>query len=162
MLKRCYCDKYKSKNSTYSDCDVCSEWLRFSNFEKWVREQNVENLSDFDLDKDLFSDGCKRYSPQTCCLIPHRINTAIASHGKTRKGTLPVGVYKRERGRYRAIVEFGDKNRLASFSTAYEARDAYIKAKTQYIKALAYDNYAIGVISKRIYDKLMNLKISNI
>lgn len=36
MLKRCYSKKELEKHPTYLECLVCSEWLTFSNFKRWM------------------------------------------------------------------------------------------------------------------------------
>lgn len=160
MIRRCYSEDYLEQNPTYRECSVCSEWLTFSNFERWVAEQGIEDLKEYDLDKDLLSKGAKIYSPETCCFLPHSLNVLLASCN-SKKDELPMGVYKRDSGTYRALVGFGDKKRFAPFSSIETAFSAYKDAKEAYVKQLAYENYSIGAISKRIYDALIQYEVIN-
>ena len=50
MLKRCYSAKCQGKQPTYKGCSVSEEWLRFSNFGRWMEVQDFEGKQ---LDKDL-------------------------------------------------------------------------------------------------------------
>ena len=160
MIRRCYSEDYLEQNPTYRECSVCSEWLTFSNFERWVAEQGIEDLKEYDLDKDLLSKGAKIYSPETCCFLPHSLNVLLASCN-SKKDELPMGVYKRDSGTYRALVGFGDKKRFAPFSSIETAFSAYKDAKEAYVKQLAYENYSIGAITKRIYDALIQYEVIN-
>lgn len=159
MLKRCYNSKYQLEHPTYIGCTVCGEWLHFSNFEKWVISQKIERLEDYDLDKDLFLDGIKIYSPTTCCFLPHHLNT-ILSANNSKKDDLPTGVYQRKSGTYRAIVSFGKKCKLAPFPTVETAFMAYKEAKEKYVRQLAKSYYEKGAIVERVYEALMNYNIT--
>ena len=50
MMSRCYCEKFHRKYPTYNDCFVCKEWLTFSNFYKWFKDNYIEG---YQLDKDI-------------------------------------------------------------------------------------------------------------
>lgn len=80
MIKRCV----KSiEYPSYENCKVCEEWLCFQNFAEWYDEHyySVSTL-DLELDKDIFQYNFdnKIYSPQTCCLVPHKINSMFRRH----------------------------------------------------------------------------------
>ena len=62
----------------YENTNICTEWLRFSNFLCWVDKQTFKGK---DLDKDLLSDNQKLYSPKTCCFLPPNINSFIVGCG---------------------------------------------------------------------------------
>ena len=91
MLRRCYGNEYKFR--TYKDVEVCEEWLNFQNFKKWY----IENLWDCDeklcLDKDIIKQNNKIYSPQTCVIVPNKINLLFTKNNAMR-GTFPIGVSK--------------------------------------------------------------------
>ena len=92
MLRRCYsADSYKTYLS--SKVVVTEDWLRFSSFRKWVLAQGVseQDLSNYDLDKDLLGKN-NIYSPATCTLVPHVINTFILDKSNT-DSPYPTGVY---------------------------------------------------------------------
>lgn len=59
------------RNST-----ICNEWLDYQTFARWYSEQVGAQL-DYHLDKDLLSTGNRHYSPSTCLLIPHFVNTHL-------------------------------------------------------------------------------------
>jgi hypothetical protein len=88
MLERCYCPKYHKLFPTYKDCYVCDDWLLFSNFKSWMKEQVWDNCH---LDKDILVKGNKVYSPHTCVFVHHKVNTFLndnkASRGDTLLGT---------------------------------------------------------------------------
>ena len=50
VLSRCYAAYHLLKRPNYFDCTVCEEWLLFSNFKKWMEQQDWEGKQ---LDKDL-------------------------------------------------------------------------------------------------------------
>lgn len=89
MVRRCYDDKFHESNTTYLDCDVCEEWLIFSNFASWFKEHYVEG---WQLDKDILVDGNRIYSPRTCCFVPIEINSIFTNRIKyeTKKAKAPL------------------------------------------------------------------------
>jgi hypothetical protein len=89
MVRRCYDDKFHESNTTYFDCEVCEEWLIFSNFASWFKEHYVEG---WQLDKDILVDGNRIYSPRTCCFVPQEINSIFTSRVKdeTKKLKAPL------------------------------------------------------------------------
>lgn len=74
MLVRCYSNKFHLKNSTYRGCSVSEEWLTFSNFKKWMEQQDWE---DKQLDKDLLLFDNKVYSAETCVFIDQTVNKFV-------------------------------------------------------------------------------------
>ena len=50
MLNRCYNPKYKEKHPTYVGVTCCEEWLLFTNFDKWFKDNYIKG---YQLDKDL-------------------------------------------------------------------------------------------------------------
>lgn len=98
MLRRCYSDKYHERRPTYSGCTVCVEWLTFSNFRDWMRQQDWENKH---LDKDLLKVGNKEYNPDSCVFVPQIINSFLTDSCNSR-GEFPLGVYfKKGNGKFR-------------------------------------------------------------
>lgn len=95
MLRRSLDESFKRKNPRYTDCCVCDEWLSFSTFEKWLGDIDLKGLS---VDKDIKLENNKLYSPDTCSLVPRKVNNLIVSCSKAR-GELPVGVHAKS-GRY--------------------------------------------------------------
>ena len=71
MIKRCYDQKVQEKHPTYIGCTVCSEWLCYENFFKWITSRDYKGL---ELDKDRKIKGNRVYSPDTCELITLKEN----------------------------------------------------------------------------------------
>lgn len=149
MLERC------KTLSSYEDCHVCEEWLSFENFKAWHKENYIDGYA---LDKDLFSDGERIYSPKTCCYIPIRLNSLLAV-SKRRQNGLPLGVYKSGK-KFRSLLSHNGKYiHIGSFSTTEEAFSAY-KAKKEYlIRQEAERLYSNGEISERVFNKLITFKV---
>ena len=78
MLHRCFDSREKKKRPTYQDATCCKEWLLYENFYEWLHSQdNFDKWligNKWCLDKDILVKGNKTYSPETCCLVPNRIN----------------------------------------------------------------------------------------
>ena len=93
MLRRC---KDDDKN-----CDEAFHCLQ--DFGTWY-ESNYYTVGNewMDLDKDLFGNGSKIYSPNTCCFLPHKINGILCSVTKDillkeiapYKNKIPDYIYK--------------------------------------------------------------------
>lgn len=153
MKARCY----SSNDPAYADCIVCREWLNnYKMFENWFIDNLYDCGSDkLQLDKDLFSNGDKIYSPETCCLLPGRIN-ALISYKRNRRYPFPTGVNMASNGKYVATVRSGSGHVTGTFQTVSDAAEFYAKNKERYIKrlAVAYERYLPG----KIYDALMNYK----
>lgn len=156
MIRRCYSEKFLSKNPSYVGCCVCDEWLYFSNFKKWFDENYIEGYA---LDKDLLVKKNKTYSPKTCCFIPKEINNLITKCDRKR-GKYPIGVTKYDGDDF-FVVRFrkgnGNTEYIGTFKNVYDAFNAYKKAKERYIKQVAevYKNK----ISERVYNSLLNYKV---
>ena len=88
MLRRCYSETYQKTHPTYKGCQVCEEWLTFSNFKAWMEMQSWKNK---ELDKDLLSQNNKIYSPEYCIFVDARVNTFTTDSAKIR-GEYLIGV----------------------------------------------------------------------
>ena len=157
MLQRAYSDKYKSTNLTYTGVEVCAEWLLFSNFLVWFKDNYVEG---YQLDKDILVDGNKIYNPEACIFVPVFINSFVIMSNASR-GSTPVGVtIHGERFRARIGKGFGlsGNKSLGVFDTAGEAHRAWQKAKLE--QAIAFDFPALArIITKLKYHIDNNLTI---
>lgn len=156
MIRRCYSDKYHKHKPTYIGCTVCDEWKYFSNFEKWFKENYKDGLV---LDKDILIQGNKVYSPQTCCFVPSYINGLLAMNAKNR-GKFKTGVYFHQ-NKYVAQCGINKvQQRVGMFDNEDEAHEAYKKAKYAEIKRVATEAMQKGDINERVYNALLNFKIS--
>ena len=138
MIKRCYYQKHLNRNPTYVGCSVCEEWRLFSNFKKWMEQQDWKGKQ---LDKDILLKGNKIYSPKTCIFVTQDVNKLLGDCGRAR-GDLPQGVHackqcksKKFRARFRRGK--GTVVHLGYFKTSEEASEVYLKAKQDYILEIA-------------------------
>lgn len=154
LIERCNNTKKLIENPCYEKCTICKEWLTFSNYKTWFDNHYVEGWV---IDKDLFSNGKKIYSPDTCCFIPVELNTFLASLTK-RKRTVFIGTGVRyEKGKYYAKIKCCKKTiHLGVFNTLEEAEKAYKIAKKQSLHALI-EKYK-DKLGKQVIDKLLELK----
>ena len=150
MLERCYSKRSLVKHPTYKDVTVCEEWHNFQVFAEWYENSHINS---WQLDKDILVKGNKIYSPETCCFVPHEINTLFIKQNNNR-GKYPIGVHKANT-KFKATMNVNGKVvRLGTFNTPEEAFQAYKIAKEQYIKEIA-DKWR-GQIPKRIYEAMYN------
>lgn len=157
MLNRCYNEEFLERQPQYRGCSVCEEWLNFSNFKLWYEENKKDEIQR-DLDKDILIKGNKVYSPETCCLVPHDINTLFLT-AKKRRGDFPIGVYfDTDGGKFRASMNFmGQSIKLGSFDTAEAAFARYKEYKEDFIEDMA-EQYN-GRIPDKVYRAMLNWKI---
>lgn len=136
-ITRGYSEKFKERNPTYKDCTVDEGWHRFSNFKKWMDDQDWEGKC---LDKDLLFPGNKVYSPETCVFIDKRVNNFLTDSGKTR-GEFLIGVHFHKRDNtfqshckdpFKINTEY-----LGIFNTEQSAHEAWRKTKHKYALQLA-------------------------
>lgn len=121
MLRRCYGNQLKENPSYLGCCTVDECWHSFMSFKSWVEKQVQHDLwlseselpvkertVKFQLDKDLLGDG-KLYSPDTCVLIPSKLNSVL-SHQRDSTKNLPLGVgWVESRLKYRAYIMIENK-----------------------------------------------------
>lgn len=154
MLYRCYDKKWLESRPTYIGCSVCEEWHYLSNFKKWFDENYIEGYA---LDKDIFSNGNKVYSPETCCFVPLQINNAIKNSKESV--SKKMGVHPNH-GVFEVVIgKFGKRVYCGSYNTVKDAEQAYIRAKEGYVREIGQIYYNQGRISERVYNALMNYKI---
>jgi hypothetical protein len=131
MLMRCYSEKYKSKKPTYLGCSVCEEWLTFSNFKKWMENQDWHGKQ---LDKDILCAGNKIYSPDNCCFVSAKLNNFLTSSGATR-GEYLIGASfhaKKKAFEVRCSNPFTGKiEYLGAYSDDIQAHKAWAKRKSE-------------------------------
>lgn len=135
MLKRCYSEKSQKQKPTYIECSVAKEWLIFSNFRKWMEDQDWVGMH---LDKDVKYQGNKVYSPDSCLFIPQDVNKLLSS-SKASRGEYPLGVcWNKRQGRFISSISIKGKNVfIGYFDCPSEAHDEYKKAKYAEINRVA-------------------------
>ena len=161
MLSRTVNELNKSKMPAYKDATVCDEWLIYSNFKKWFDNPNNGYIEGYELDKDILSKGNKVYSPDTCCFIPHEINSLIR-RWERRKGEYPQGVSKNNKNSYKVTVGVrGTRIYVGTFNTVEDASNAYSRAKEAIIKSIAKEYYDEGLLTEKTYNGLISFKVCN-
>lgn len=145
MLRRCYCEKQLARIPAYKGSRVCEEWLTFSNFKNWMKNQAWEGKV---LDKDFLSDS-KVYSPDTCVFIPEYVNFALMGSNSY----VGVTYHKRDKVYQAHISKFGKGFYLGSFSNEDSAKEAYKKAKKVYLQEVL-SRYTKDTYDVRIADRL--------
>ena len=159
MMQRCYNIKLHMRQPQYEECTVCEEWWNFCNFEKWYNEHwNQIEDETMDLDKDILFKGNKEYSPASCCIVPHNINTLFLT-GKRGREDLPLGVwYDKDKRKYRAGMSYqGLTIKIGTFDALEDAFARYKVYKEDFIKDIA-EQYK-EMIPDKVYQAMLNWKI---
>ena len=132
ILQRCYSETSFEKRPTYIGCSVCEEWLLFSNFLDWYLKHYVKG---WQIDKDILVRGNKVYSPETCCFVPHEVNSNLAPN--KYKMTKHLGLEEGS-GKWFARVGTTKGNLYSKAQTTYEeAFEEYKKMKKQVLVDIA-------------------------
>lgn len=143
----------KHRNSTYCHIStVCNEWHNFQIFGDWYEVNKYEINERLHVEKDILIPGNKVYSPDTCLLVPQRINELFAY--KPKDNGLPVGIRKTNNEKYGAR-HCGCN--LGTFDTLEEAYKKYAEKKEEVIKQIA-EQYK-GIIPKELYSVLLRYKV---
>lgn len=151
MLSRCYVDK-EGQPAYYNKRIVCNEWLNFQMFCDWHKNNLYCVNERLHVDKDILYPGNNLYSPDTCLLVPQRINMLFVN--KPNKRGLPNGISKTKYG-YSAKY---NQIELGIFDTVEEAFSYYAKAKEEKIREVT-EEYK-NIIPKKVYDALFKYKVS--
>jgi hypothetical protein len=135
MLRRCYSAEFHKRNPTYKVCTVCDEWLLFSNFKKWMENQDWEGKY---LDKDILTQGNKTYSPINCLFVSMQVNSLFNEYKKGR-GKHKRGVTLNKRlNKYIAQCTYkGGRFHLGCFNNETDAFKVYKLFKYMVIAMLA-------------------------
>lgn len=152
MLKRCYYGKGKHKQPAYYGiCVVCKEWLNFQVFAQWYEDNKYEVEGRLHIDKDILFPKCNIYSPETCILVPQRINMLFMN--KKNKRGLPNGIVPCNKG---YSVKYNDE-KFGTYRTLKEAYEIYSEVKERTIKQIA-DDYK-NIIPIHVYEALYAYKV---
>jgi hypothetical protein len=149
MLLRCYVDLNGKASSYYNIVTVCDEWMNFQNFAQWYEDNYYEIPNEkLHIDKDIKFKNNKVYSPDTCILIPQKINEMFRDNSRKKTDSdLPVTIRRCKNG-YK--VRFRNEN-LGIYKTINECLDKYNKKKIDYIRKLV-----------KGYGDLLPIEIKNI
>ena len=164
MLKRCLMEKTKDKQPSYRDVECCKEWLNFEVFCDWLHSQS--NFSKWKsgkrwaIDKDILFKRNKIYSPETCCLVPQRVNCLFLKR-EAERGKYPIGVSYRKDGFLASCHNpfTNQREELGYHSTPNNAFNTYKTYKEDLIKQIAQMEYSVGNITKQCYQSMMNYEV---
>lgn len=159
MLCRVYRKKALQKRPLYNAVTVCDEWLNFQNFAKWYYDNLIDTDEEINIDKDIINGEQKIYSPETCCLVPKKINALFIRERKRYKenNILPVGVGIRNDQYSAGLSKNGKYISETGFSSPEDAFAWYKQEKEKYIKEVA--NEYKNILPERTYNALMNYKV---
>ena len=167
MLQRCFDNKTKEKFPTYQNVTCCDEWLLYENFYEWLHEQENFNKwlygEKWNLDKDIAIKNNKVYSPDTCCLVPHSVNTLFIKCNAIR-GELPIGITTKNNDVFIAQCRnplLNNKNEyIGSYKTLEDAFYlGYKPFNENIIKQVAQIEYDKGNITKQCYNAMMKYQV---
>lgn len=162
MIRRCYSAVLHKNQPTYTECEVCEEWLNYQNFAQWYYNHKLEKGIKWELDKDLLQNNNKIYSPETCALIPKDINVLLTLR-KNDRGKYPLGVSKKVNKKTGTIWYIGrvnDRDRRIQGkyrSTPEEAYEDYKKIKKEII--IQRINEFKSVLDDKVIQALINLDL---
>ena len=138
MMKRSYSECSRKTSPSYDDVTVCDDWHCFDTYAEWFYQKKGWDKC-FQLDKDILAKGVRVYSPETCCLVPREINTAVKYGYVNEKGLL-AGVSISSTGKFIASLNIKKKKtHVGVYDTQEKASAAYIEAKERYVKNLALE-----------------------
>lgn len=166
LCARCKPDKDIDKiGRHYKDVTMCKEWEDDpKSFVKWFMEHYYTCEGEqMDIDKDLFGDGTHVYSPETCCILPKKINAFLSNCTRRRdtKSTLPKGIkYNSRYKKYYATIQCADTGivtKLSEWDTPEEAFAEYkmVKEADLILMAVKYKDR----IPEYIYKRLLSFEV---
>lgn len=162
------CSDTKRSNSIgqcYDDADMWQVWWNNPKiFVKWYLEHYYE-VEVMAVDKDLFGNGSKLYSPENCCILPQGLNNLIVnckkhySKDEHHKDILPLGVRENHGVFYGEITLTGTTKtiKLSDWNTPEEAFAEYKRFKQADIMLVAA-RYK-EKIPDYIYDALLKVDV---
>lgn len=159
ILQRCVKTDYSDLSLvSYKGCNVCKEWMNFQNFAEWFYTHYYECNEPLCVDKDILVHGNKLYSPETCLLVPQRINLLFIKEKGRRGGTL-IGAQSHDNGNnYISMLStLNGYKYLGTFNNEEDAFMAYKAAKEEYIKQVA-DEYK-STIPETVYRAMYSYEI---
>lgn len=151
MIRRCYSSENKYTFVAYKDCIVCDEWHNYSKFAKWYNSNYYNCSETLEVDKDILSYDHKVYSPETCMLIPRKINRFC-------QGSKALGTVRVESGRWRASLHHDNKIRcIGTFDNKDTSECEFLRYKNEVFHTLIKEYK--GKIPESIYYKLLNARL---
>lgn len=143
--------KYRAGRwKNYKDVSVSEKWDTCDPFYLWYLENNYYYPEPLELDKDLMTFGTgKIYSPETCCLLPRRLNIFFSSN----YGGIGVNITIRKRRKreqvYRVLGKKIHRNYFDALKHTREERAKQIREIVKEEREKGYmPEYLINKMSK--------------
>lgn len=153
MIQRCYNSKIHVVKPYYKDVRVCEEWHNFQNFKVWYGEHYVQGAK-LELDKDLVCKDSNMYSPETCSLITHYMNTIFEERGIKCSIAESNGMYKVSFSILGKMIDVG------TFDTETDAVQAFVDYKKKYIIEIAEKSK--HKVQDYIYQAMLDWKVLDV
>jgi hypothetical protein len=151
-------------NRSYNDTFVCSEWYNFQNFANWYKNKiNLLNPNfKYEVDKDIKQIGIhpKIYSPETCVIIPHKLNAMLerVTYNNSKKSE-PLGVIKNF-NKYIVRMKINMvSTTIGYFDNEIDAFNAYKHAKLSLFRETSTYFYNQNAILYDDYISCMNMDL---
>lgn len=151
IIARCYKEDIREKYPSYENCIMCDEWHNYQKFREWYDSNFYQvGTERMHIDKDILFKHNRVYSPETCMIVPQRINMLFMKH-RPNKYDLPSGIGIAANGRFSA--SYNGKS-LGIFDTVEQAAIQHDKVKKETIIQIA--NEYKDVIPDKLYQALIN------
>mgnify|MGYP000379088564 FL=1 len=139
----------------------------FNEFVEWSRDEVGYNFCDkiggkdvlWAIDKDILKIGNINYSPDTCLLVPCRVNSFMTGRSNDR-GDFPIGLnWHKPLNKFRAQINYlGIRKHLGYFDDIESAHRAWQLAKIRCGRELALDFKINSVIPHpKLYNGLQKI-----
>ncbi|UUW39772.1 hypothetical protein VP14_085 [Vibrio phage VPMCC14] len=168
IIRRCYSDSIKDRERfyAYENCNVCDEWLLFSNFKLWCEEQEFFygiNIKDYNIDKDLKSLETKGYlySPEHCTFVTPQVNSFMTDN-LINRGLYLLGVHRKPDNKFYSQCKdpfsryANGKTKVKHLGVFDNEIDAHIRwAEEKYIQSIELTNCEINNKNNILEDNLI-------
>lgn len=153
MIRRCYYEKDRLIHTAYKDCYVADTWHNYQNFAEWY-ENNYYQIEGerMHLDKDILYKNNSFYSPETCLIVPQRINMMFMTKSRTVDSDLPQGITRCLTGN--GFQASYNNKYLGVHDLLEDAINIYNKTKYQAVCNVA--NEYKSKIPDKLYSALLN------
>lgn len=151
ILGRCYSERIRKLQPTYEECSVDPRWHSYAEFKAWYSPRWYPGA---DIDKDILVQDNRVYGPDTCAMVPARLN-GLFKKSVASKSAHGLGVQKTTVGRFasKMCVSLNGKNRTIHFGTFDTAREAFLvyrKYRKQFMCDMAQAFYDAELITKPV------------
>ena len=164
ILRRLYSGKIGDpKWIKYKDTLLDERWRSFDNFAKWylynISLLNQELGINYEVDKDIIANVFNQpsmYGPDTCLLIPCKLNSII---GSIKGNSEFPGVIKNKKRFTTTLTIDGIKRYFGTYDTPEEAYEIYKRVKKDRIMEVTNYFHSIGALTDFAYEMLERYEV---